>query len=97
MRKVINKNTNLKANSKVFFAILFILAVALLIVHMRVLTDNLKYENSNKEGEEKELLKDSEHLKEELESLKSPLSIEKKAFHDGMIYPKDWQIKTIEF
>ena len=81
---------------KVFLATLFIFVVALLLVHIRVLTDNLKYENSEKEQEEKKLLKDRENLKGELEFLRSPSRIEKEALRLGMNYPKNWQIKKIK-
>ncbi len=58
MRKVIKKKINLKANAKTFLSIFFVLVIALLLVHIRVLTDNLKYENRDKEKDEKELLKE---------------------------------------
>lgn len=96
MRKVIKKKANLRTNVKTFLAAFFILIIALLLVHIRVLTDNLKYENSKKEQEEKKLLKDREKLKGELEFLRSPSRIEKKALSLGMNYPKNWQIKKIE-
>jgi cell division protein FtsL len=61
-----------------------------------VLTDNLKYENSKKEHEEKKLSKEMENFKRELEFLKSPSRIEKEALRFGMKYPENWQIKTIK-
>lgn len=97
MKKVIKKKANLKANVKTFLATFFVLVIALLLVHIRVLTDNLKYENSKKEHEEKKLLKDRENLTRELEFLKSPSRIEKEALRLGMSYPQNWQIKKIKF
>jgi cell division protein FtsL len=96
MRKITKGKANLKANSKIFLAIFFILTIALFIVHLRVLINNLQYEISGKNKTEKELLKDRENLRKELESLKSPSRIEKEALRNGMNFPKEWQIRTIE-
>lgn len=95
MRKITKGRGNLKTNSKTFLATFFILAIALFIVHLRVLINNLQYEISGKNKTEKELLKDREILKKELEFLKSPSRIEKEAIRNGMDFPKEWQIKTI--
>jgi len=96
MRKVTKGKPNLKTNSKTFLATFFILAVALFIVHLRVLINNLQYEISGKNKTEKELLKDRENLKKELEFLKSPSRIEKEALRNGMNFPEEWQIRTIK-
>ena len=95
MRKITKGKTNLKANSKTFLAIFFVLAIALFIVHLRVLVNNLQYEITEKSQTSKKLLKDREILKKELEFLKSPSRIEKKALRNGMNFPEDWQIRTI--
>ncbi len=97
MRKVVKKKINLKANVKTFVITSCVLIVALLLVHIRVLTDNLKYENMKKGSEEKQLLKDNENFKRELESLKSPSKIEKEAIRFGMSYPKNWQVREIQY
>jgi len=96
MRKVTKGKPNLKANSKTFLATFFILAIALFIVHLRVLINNLQYKISDKNKTERELLKDRENLKKELEFLKSPSRIEKEALRNGMNFPEEWQIRTIK-
>ncbi|MDD5454740.1 MAG: FtsL-like putative cell division protein [Candidatus Ratteibacteria bacterium] len=96
MRKITKGRGNLKQNSKTFFAIFFILTIALFVVHLRVLINNLQYEISGSNKTEKELLKDRETLKKELEFLKSPSRIEKEALRNGMNFPEKWQIRTIK-
>ncbi len=95
MRRITKGRGNIKENIKTFIATFFILAIALLIVHVRVLINNLQYEISGENKTEKELLKDRENLRKELEFLKSPSRIEKEAIRNGMAFPKEWQIRTI--
>lgn len=97
MRKIVKEKASFKTSIKIFSIIVCVLLGALLLVHIRVLTDNLKYENSSKGNIEKEFLKEKEILKRELESLKSPARIEQEARRFGMSYPQDWQLKEIKF
>jgi cell division protein FtsL len=95
MRKITKGRGNIKENFRTFLAAFFILIIALVIVHVRVLINNLQYEISDRSKEERKLLKDREILMKELEFLRSPSRIEKEAIRHGMTFPKEWQIRTI--
>lgn len=95
MRRITKGRGNIKENIRTFIAAFFILIIALFIVHIRVLINNLQYEISDKQKVESDLLKDGEKLKRELEFLRSPSRIEKEAVRQGMTFPKQWQIRTI--